>query len=136
MLEHGGALLAAAARYGIEPAGWLDLSTGINPAGWPVPPIPAAVWQRLPETRDGLAEAAAAYYGCGDVLPVAGSQAAIQALPRLRAACRARDVGVYPAAPFYARPPARAELLLGYASLGEVEIRTGIRRLREALDAL
>jgi len=88
MLEHGGALLAAAARYGIEPAGWLDLSTGINPAGWPVPPIPAAVWQRLPETRDGLAEAAAAYYGCGDVLPVAGSQAAIQALPRLRAACR------------------------------------------------
>jgi len=55
---------------------------------------------------------------------------------RLRAACRARDVGVYPAAPFYARPPARAELLLGYASLGEVEIRTGIRRLREALDAL
>jgi len=88
MLEHGGALLAAAARYGIEPAGWLDMSTGINPAGWPVPPIPAAVWQRLPETGDGLAEAAAAYYGCGDVLPVAGSQAAIQALPRLRTACR------------------------------------------------
>jgi cobalamin biosynthetic protein CobC len=88
MLEHGGALLAAAARYGIEPAGWLDLSTGINPAGWPVPPIPAAVWQRLPETGDGLAEAAAAYYGCGDVLPVAGSQAAIQTLPRLRTACR------------------------------------------------
>ena len=88
MLEHGGALLAAAARYGIELADWLDLSTGINPAGWPVPPIPAAVWQRLPETGDGLAEAAAAYYGCGDVLPVAGSQAAIQALPRLRAASR------------------------------------------------
>ena len=88
MLEHGGALLAAAARYGIEPADWLDLSTGINPAGWPVPPIPAAVWQRLPETGDGLVEAAAAYYGCSDVLPVAGSQAAIQALPRLRAACR------------------------------------------------
>ena len=55
---------------------------------------------------------------------------------RLRSACRERDVGVYPAAPFYARPPARAELLLGYASLGEAEIRTGIRRLREALDAL
>lgn len=88
MLEHGGALLAAAARYGIEPADWLDLSTGINPAGWPVPPIPAAVWQRLPETGDGLVEAAAAHYGCSDVLPVAGSQAAIQALPRLRAACR------------------------------------------------
>ena len=88
MLEHGGKLLAAAARYGIEQDNWLDLSTGINPAGWPVPVIPAAVWQRLPESEDGLLEAAAAYYGCTSVLPVAGSQAAIQALPRLRAACR------------------------------------------------
>lgn len=88
MLEHGGKLLAAAARYGIEAADWLDLSTGINPAGWPLPPIPPEVWQRLPEREDGLVEAATAYYGCGDVLPVAGSQAAIQALPRLRTACR------------------------------------------------
>jgi len=88
MLEHGGALLAAATRYDIEPADWLDLSTGINPAGWPVPPIPASVWQRLPEAEDGLVLAAAAYYGSACVLPVAGSQAAIQALPRLRAACR------------------------------------------------
>jgi cobalamin biosynthetic protein CobC len=88
MLEHGGKLLAAAARYGIEKDNWLDLSTGINPAGWPVPAIPAAVWQHLPETEDGLLEAAAAYYGCNSVLPVAGSQAAIQALPRLHAACR------------------------------------------------
>src|SRR5690606_5976763 len=55
---------------------------------------------------------------------------------RLREACRARGVGVYPAAPFYAHPPARAELLLGYASLRESQIRTGVRRLREALDAL
>ncbi|HSJ99543.1 MAG TPA: aminotransferase class I/II-fold pyridoxal phosphate-dependent enzyme, partial [Myxococcota bacterium] len=55
---------------------------------------------------------------------------------RLREACRARGVGVYPAAPFYARPPARAELLLGYAALREREIRTGVRRLREALDGL
>jgi GntR family transcriptional regulator/MocR family aminotransferase len=55
---------------------------------------------------------------------------------RLREACRARGVGVYPAAPFYARPPARAELLLGYAALREPQIRSGVRRLREALDAL
>jgi GntR family transcriptional regulator/MocR family aminotransferase len=55
---------------------------------------------------------------------------------RLRAACRERGVAVYPAAPFYARPPARAELLLGYAALGEGEIRQAVRRLREALDAL
>ena len=43
--------------------------------------------------------------------------------PRLRSACRERGVGVYPAAPFYARPPAHAELLLGYAALGEASIR-------------
>ena len=55
---------------------------------------------------------------------------------RLREACRERGVGVYPAAPFYARPPARAELLLGFASLDERAIRKGIRGLREALDAL
>jgi GntR family transcriptional regulator / MocR family aminotransferase len=55
---------------------------------------------------------------------------------RLRAACRERGVGVYPAAPFYARPPARAELLLGYAALGERSIRDGVRRLREALDGM
>ncbi|MHB1051804.1 MAG: threonine-phosphate decarboxylase CobD [Thiobacillus sp.] len=88
MLEHGGKLLAAAARYSIEAADWLDLSTGINPAGWPVPAVPPEVWQRLPEQEDGLVDAAAAYYGSAAVLPVAGSQAAIQALPRLRAASR------------------------------------------------
>jgi GntR family transcriptional regulator/MocR family aminotransferase len=55
---------------------------------------------------------------------------------RLREACRERGVGVYPAAPFYARPPARAELLLGYASLRERQIREGVRKLREAVDAI
>ena len=63
MLEHGGALRAAATRYRIPPSDWLDLSTGINPNGWPVPPPPAKVWQRLPEPDDGLETAAAAYYG-------------------------------------------------------------------------
>ena len=84
MLEHGGGLRAAATRYGIALGDWLDLSTGINPQGWPVPPLPPMIWQRLPETDDGLETAAAAYYGTPQLLPVAGSQAAIQALPRLR----------------------------------------------------
>lgn len=84
MLEHGGQLRRAAAQYGIPPADWLDLSTGINPRGWPVPEIPAEVWQRLPEEGDGLEVAAAAYYGSDALLAVAGSQAAIQALPGLR----------------------------------------------------
>lgn len=84
MLEHGGRLRAAAQRYGIPLAEWLDLSTGIAPYGWPVPELSATVWSRLPEEDDGLEAAAQAYYGCADLLPLAGSQAAIQALPRLR----------------------------------------------------
>lgn len=84
MLEHGGRLLRAAKAYGMEPEAWLDLSTGISPFGWPVPSIPSSVWRRLPEDDDGLVEAACAYYGATHLLPVAGSQAAIQALPLLR----------------------------------------------------
>ncbi len=83
MLEHGGRLRAAAARYHRPLADWIDLSTGINPHGWSVPPLPPEVWQRLPEDDDGLEAAAAAYYGNPNSLVVAGSQAAIQWLPAL-----------------------------------------------------
>jgi cobalamin biosynthetic protein CobC len=88
MLKHGGQRAAAAARYGIPLADWLDLSTGINPNGWPVPPVPAEAWARLPESDDGLDASAVSYYGAAGALPVAGSQAAIQALPRLRPSAR------------------------------------------------
>ncbi|MFC4765158.1 threonine-phosphate decarboxylase CobD [Dyella koreensis] len=84
MLEHGGRLLRAAREYGRPAEEWLDLSTGISPYAWPVPPIPAEAWHRLPEHDDGLIEAARAYYGTPSLLAVAGSQAAIQALPALR----------------------------------------------------
>ena len=83
MLEHGGRLREAAAHYDIPLANWLDLSTGINPQAWPVPALPPSVWHRLPENDDGLEAAAAAYYGNANLLPVAGSQAAIQWLPTL-----------------------------------------------------
>ncbi|MFC5299737.1 threonine-phosphate decarboxylase CobD [Azospira restricta] len=100
MLEHGGRLRLAAAQWGIPLADWADLSTGINPQGWPVPPLPADCWRRLPEDHDGLEDAAAAYYGNAQLLPIAGSQAAIQCLPQLlpRAA-------VAMAAPLYAEHP-------------------------------
>ena len=88
LLHHGGRLRAAARRYAIAPEQWLDLSTGINPHGWPVPAIPASNWVRLPEDDDGLEQTACAYYGAGQALPVAGSQAAIQELPRLRSCSR------------------------------------------------
>lgn len=83
-LAHGGRILAAAEKYAIPESDWLDLSTGLNPNGWPVSNIPASVWQTLPEDDDGLQTAACKYYGCEACLPVAGSQAAIQTLPLLR----------------------------------------------------
>ncbi len=84
MLEHGGNLRAAAVRFGIPADQWLDLSTGINPQPYPVPALAPDAWHRLPEASDELAAAAATYYGAPRMLPVAGTQAAIQALPRLR----------------------------------------------------
>ncbi|MFZ3018877.1 MAG: threonine-phosphate decarboxylase CobD [Gallionella sp.] len=84
MLEHGGRLRAAARRYGIPESEWLDLSTGINPDGWPVPAVPAEIWQALPQDDDELNAAACAYYGTTQLLAVSGSQAAIQSLPSLR----------------------------------------------------
>jgi cobalamin biosynthetic protein CobC len=85
-IVHGGNLHEASQRYGIPHAQWIDLSTGINPHGYPVPPVPADAWRRLPDAGDGFAACAAHYYGAPDarhVLPVAGSQAAIRALPQL-----------------------------------------------------
>lgn len=87
-LEHGGRVRSAARRYGIAENSWLDLSTGINPDGWPVPSIPGEIWQQLPQDDDGLSDAARRFYGASQLLAVAGSQAAIQALPRLRVPCR------------------------------------------------
>ncbi len=97
MLEHGGNLRDAVARYGRPLADWVDLSTGINPDFYPVPALSSNAWHRLPEISDALNAAASAYYQAPALLAVAGSQAAIQALPRLRAASR-----VVVSAPSYA----------------------------------
>ncbi|RTL47424.1 MAG: threonine-phosphate decarboxylase [Rhodocyclaceae bacterium] len=100
MLEHGGQLRQAALAYGIPLSDWLDLSTGINPHAWPVPGLPPEAWHRLPEDDDGLERAAAAYYGNASLLPVAGSQAAIQLLPTLLTQGKLAYV-----APLYAEHP-------------------------------
>jgi cobalamin biosynthesis protein CobC len=89
MLEHGGKLRMAARDYGIPLEQWLDLSTGVSPVSYPIPEIPSRSWHRLPEEDDGLEEAACNYFQVDYLLPVAGSQAAIQTLPLLRRKCRA-----------------------------------------------
>lgn len=85
---HGGDLAAARARWGQPKDGWLDLSTGITPYPYPVPPIPPEAWTRLPGGAEDLTlrEAAARRYGASsprNVLPIPGSGAAIRMLPRL-----------------------------------------------------
>lgn len=83
--QHGGQLHSASREYGIPLNDWLDLSTGINPTSYPLPNVPNNVWQRLPETNDGLDQIAQAYYGSSFLLSVAGSQEAIQSLPEVLA---------------------------------------------------
>jgi cobalamin biosynthetic protein CobC len=95
---HGGALNAASEYFNIPLNEWLDISTGINPASWPIADIPTSVWQRLPEEQqdssEGLEQAALDYYLAHDehserltqrsnILPCAGSQQAIRLLPCL-----------------------------------------------------
>ena len=122
MLEHGGRLRRAAETYGIPLGDWLDLSTGINPQGYPVPPVPADAWLRLPEDDDGLEAAAADYYGSAHLLPVAGSQPAIQLLP---AVLRGERVSLL--APGYAEH-AHAWRDRGAVAVGADEIDAAVAR--------
>jgi GntR family transcriptional regulator/MocR family aminotransferase len=76
----------------------------------------------------------------GDRVEVVGAEAGLHVLLRLRGwttaqghalARRAADdgVGIYPATPYYAKPPRQAEFVLGYGALNRPQIRAGIRRL-------
>ncbi|MBB3104266.1 threonine-phosphate decarboxylase CobD [Azomonas macrocytogenes] len=125
MLEHGGRLHQAARRYGITRADWLDLSTGIAPYSLALPDIPLTAWARLPEPDDELEAAARSYYNAASLLPVAGSQTAIQALPRLRAPSR---VGIL--APCY------AEHAQAWQRAGHELIQLDEQNLPAALDTL
>ncbi|MCY1526322.1 Histidinol-phosphate aminotransferase [compost metagenome] len=125
MPEHGGRLRRAAEKHGIPLADWLDLSTGIAPWPWALPEIPASAWLRLPEDDDGLEQAARLYYGTEHLLPLPGSQAAIQSLPRLRAPGR---VGVL--------SPCYAEHAHGWKSAGHDLHELSDDRVDEHLDRL
>lgn len=125
MLEHGGQIHAAARHFGIPVAEWLDLSTGINPIPFTPPPTPEAVWQRLPQEQDGLLQAASRYYGTTHLLAVAGSQAAIQLLPKLRKHCR---VGVL--------HPAYSEHAHAWRSAGHEVLDLTLAQIDTAIDRL
>jgi cobalamin biosynthetic protein CobC len=85
---HGGRLLQARRSFPNAPEPFIDLSTGINPFHYPLPPIPADAWTRLPEPEEiaALEEAAAAAYGAADASVAAaipGTQTLISLLPSL-----------------------------------------------------
>lgn len=85
--HHGGRLADACARFGGEPSGWLDLSTGINPTAWTPPPDLQVDWHRLPDPASlrSLEVAAADHFGCDPdrCIAVPGSEAALRLIARL-----------------------------------------------------
>ncbi|AZN37514.1 threonine-phosphate decarboxylase CobD [Iodobacter ciconiae] len=86
--RHGGDLLRAISAYGGDLADWIDCSSGIAPWAYPLPAVPGHIWQRLPDQDQALLIAAQDYYGCNQLLALAGSQAGIALLPKLRPACQ------------------------------------------------
>lgn len=86
-IAHGGGVAAARRRFPDAPEPWLDLSTGINPLPFPLPPLPPAALARLPEPEQvaALEAVAAQAYGApgGSVVAAPGTQALIHLLPRL-----------------------------------------------------
>jgi cobalamin biosynthetic protein CobC len=87
-LPHGGRLEEARRRWPNAPTPFVDLSTGINPHGYPLPPLPPDSFSRLPEPEAParLETIAAEAYGVADpacVVAAPGTQALIQLLPRL-----------------------------------------------------
>lgn len=96
--DHGGQLQAATAAFGTPAEGWLDLSTGINPVPYPLPALAPDLWARLPDRDlfEAARRSALAYYGAPDgsgIVEAPGSQALIQALPRLVRPTRVAVVG-------------------------------------------
>lgn len=96
--RHGGALAWAEAQFGVPPHGWVDLSTGVNPWPYPLPPLPPAIAHRLPDDdllhqACSLAARHAGAVGSSGVVAGAGSQALIASLPRLRPPAQVAVIG-------------------------------------------
>lgn len=84
--DHGGGVDAAAARHGGTRGDWLDLSTGINPLPYPLPPLAPDSWTALPDAgaMARLETAARGFWQVPDtaaVLAAPGASALIGRLP-------------------------------------------------------
>ncbi len=86
IVDHGGGIDAAAARFGGARADWLDLSTGINPRPYPLPAFAPDAWTALPDRAAfaGLEAAAQVFWRVPDgaaVLAAPGASALIARMP-------------------------------------------------------
>ncbi len=90
---HGGDPRQAEAEFGRPEAGWLDLSTGINPIAYPLDGLALDGLRHLPTglELDALEAAARRRYGVPErarLISAPGSQAILQILPFLRPPAR------------------------------------------------
>jgi cobalamin biosynthetic protein CobC len=94
---HGGNLGAARRLFPDAPTPWIDLSTGVNPHPYPLPPLASSDWARLPEPGSlaALEAEAARRYGADarQTMASPGTQAVIQLMARLRPARSVRILG-------------------------------------------
>lgn len=84
--DHGGGVDAAVAQFGGVRAGWIDLSTGINPVPYPLGDLPDALWNALPDEGafQHLEQAARRYWNIPEaaaVLAAPGASALIARMP-------------------------------------------------------
>jgi len=94
-MEHGGDIISAARKFGLDPGDMLDLSSGISPRPWPVSASlhDPASWQSLPqqEDEDKLKDRARQAWSLADDAAIAiapGSQILISLMPMLRGGAR------------------------------------------------
>lgn len=112
-VAHGGNIGAARQRFPQAPLPFLDLSTGIAPRSYPMPPLPPESFTRLPEpdAHAALCRLAALRYGVppeARIVAAPGTQILLPMLAALRPPGTARILG-----PTYAEH-ARAAALAGH----------------------
>ena len=92
-MKHGGDISEALANFGNSGEvqaneEWLDMSTGIAPHPYPLPPLAAASWQKLPQSSAMESMLASAKYAyrlpkSASIVAAHGTQIVIQLLPLL-----------------------------------------------------
>jgi cobalamin biosynthetic protein CobC len=112
-LVHGGDLAAARRLFPDAPEFFLDLSTGINPNPYPLPPLPEEVFARLPDSAAlaHLAAVAAAAYGAPGASCVVAAPGTQILLPQVAGLARPGHAAIV--VPTYSEH-ARAAALAGH----------------------